>query len=271
MPSSARPQHVSTSPSAASSCDRSAVIGAPGADVDTGVGAVRHADLAADSPSLIYRALRAAAAPIVRWWGRLQVDGQDLLAAAGPTVLMANHDSAWDPVIIAVAARPRQVRALAKSELWDLAPMGWLLDRIGQIPIERGRAGPAALHNAATQLRLGACIGVFPEGTVSRGRALPALSGAARLALAVPDTRIICVSLSGAVDIVRFPRRPRIRVEFFQPPPVPPDTEDNAVRLTRRAMAEVRHHAPYAVPGRTKKAITFQRLADDYAARRTPR
>ena len=102
---------------------------------------------------LTYRAVMAVSTPIVRWWGRLEVVGVDLLPRTDPTVLMVNHDSAWDPIVVGVAARHRQIRALAKASLWTFEPMGWVLDRMGQVPIERGRADTAALSAAIDRLR----------------------------------------------------------------------------------------------------------------------
>jgi 1-acyl-sn-glycerol-3-phosphate acyltransferase len=211
--------------------------------------------------SLTYRVVMAIATPIIRWWGRLEVVGLDLLPRSGATVVFANHDSAWDPVVVGVAARGRQVRALAKSSLWKSRPVAWVLDHMGQIPIERGRGDLTALSAAVDQLQKGRCVGVFPEGTVSRGRALRPLSGAGRLVLAVPDSRVVCASITGAVDIVRFPHRPRVRVEFFEPTSGPQRPDESAVGLTRRVMTDVRARAPYAVPGRRKKAAEFRRLA----------
>lgn len=212
---------------------------------------------------LTYTAVMIAAAPVVRWWGQLEVIGQDLLPASEPTILMVNHDSAWDPVIVGIAARGRQIRALAKSSLWSSRPMAWVLDHMGQIPIERGRGDLAALAAAIDHLQRGQCIGVFPEGTVSRGRQLRVLSGAGRLALAVPGTRILGARITGAVDIVRFPHRPAIRVEFFEPASGQPSPDESAITLTRRVMAEVRAQAPAATPGRAKKRARYQRLVDD--------
>jgi 1-acyl-sn-glycerol-3-phosphate acyltransferase len=48
--------------------------------------------------SRTYRAVLAALWPILRGWGRLQVVGVEALPLSGPTVLVANHDSAWDPL-----------------------------------------------------------------------------------------------------------------------------------------------------------------------------
>jgi 1-acyl-sn-glycerol-3-phosphate acyltransferase len=197
----------------------------------------------------------ALSTPIVRWWGRLHVVNLSLVPARGSTVLMVNHDSAWDPIVVGVAAPRRQIQALAKSSLWGPRALGWVLDRMGQIPIERGRADASAMSAAVDALRDGGCIGVFPEGTVSRGRTLRPLSGAGRIALAVPGTTVLGVSVTGAVDIVRFPHRPRIKVEFFDPGQ--PADGESAISLTRRVMADVRHRAPAAVPGRRRKAEEF--------------
>jgi 1-acyl-sn-glycerol-3-phosphate acyltransferase len=231
----------------------------------------RHAEAVhATKVPRTYAAVMIVASPVVRWWGRLRVTGQDLLAASGPMILMANHDSTWDPVVIGVAAQGRQIRALAKSSLWKTRPMAWVLDHMGQIPIERGRGDRAALSAAIDQLQQGQCIGIFPEGTVSRGRQMRFLSGAGRLALAVPGTRVLGVRVTGAVDIVRFPRRPAIRVEFFEPASGQPRPEDSAITLTRRIMTEVRAEAPPAIPGRAKKRARYQRLLEDGAATNPP-
>ena len=200
---------------------------------------------------LTYRIVMMTVAPLLRWWGRLEVVGLPAVPQSGATVLMANHDSAWDPLVVGLAAVPRrQVRALAKASLWKSRPLAWVLDRMGQVPIERGRADTAALAAAVSVLRDGGCVGVFPEGTVSRGRELRPLSGAGRLALALPDTRLVCAAVTGAVDIVRFPRRPRLRVEFFAPSGGRPPPGESAISLTRRVMSEIRERAPFAVSGR---------------------
>jgi 1-acyl-sn-glycerol-3-phosphate acyltransferase len=223
--------------------------------------------VAANKVSLTYRIVMAVAWPVVRWWGRLEVVGEQLLPTTGPTLLLVNHDSAWDPLVVGVSVvRRRQLLALAKSSLWRVRAVGWVLDRMGQIPIERGRGDAEAMSAAIERLAAGACIGVFPEGTVSRGRPLRALSGAGRLALAVPDARVICVAVTGAVDIVRFPKRPRLRVEFFEPAGGQPRPGETAVGLTKRMMAEVRAAAPYAIPGRRKKAAAHRLEVENYVA-----
>lgn len=205
--------------------------------------------------SWVYRLVMLISTPIVRWWGRLTVTGLDDLPAQGPVVIMANHDSHWDPVVIGVAARTRQVRALAKSTLWKNPVVAAVLNGMGQIPIDRGRGDVAALSNAIAELEKGNCIGVFPEGTVSRGQPLRALSGAGRLVLAVPAAQIVGVRVIGSVDVVKFPRRPRLRVEFFRPAEGQPRDGELAATVAKRVMAEVRSGAPVVACGRRTQRV----------------
>jgi 1-acyl-sn-glycerol-3-phosphate acyltransferase len=191
----------------------------------------------------VYRAVMAAAGPIVRWWGRLEVVGLDNVPTHGATIVAANHDSAWDPVVIAVAARRRrQIQALAKSSLWKNPLLRRVLDGMGQIPVRRGQADMDALDAAVQCLTAGGCLGIFPEGTRSQGRQLRARSGVGRLAQTVPQARIICAAVSGTVDIARFPRRPRLKVTFFEH--TPPSAPESALELAARVTAELRAVAP---------------------------
>jgi 1-acyl-sn-glycerol-3-phosphate acyltransferase len=86
-----------------------------------------------------YRAVMALSRPVALW-GRLEVEGLESVPASGPLLIVGNHDSHWDPVMIGIAAlRHRQIRALAKAQLWDVRGLGPVLNGMGQIPIERGK------------------------------------------------------------------------------------------------------------------------------------
>jgi len=192
-----------------------------------------------------------ACAPIVDGWGRLEVSGLEVLPALGPVLLACNHDSYWDPVIIGVAAlERRQIRALAKSSLWKIKGLDRVLNGMGQIPIERGRADAVAFDRAIAELRGGACLGIFPEGTRSLGRELRARSGIGRLAEAVPEAVTVCCAVTGSTGIPRFPRRPRIRVRFFAPRDGGWRNGEAPADFSARLLAEIREHAPIANAGR---------------------
>ncbi len=189
----------------------------------------------------MYRVAMALCRPAVAGWGRLEVDGLEALPSEGPALVIGNHDSHWDPVTVGVAAiRRRQIKALAKSTLWDVRGLSPVLDGMGQIPIERGAGDAGALSRAIEELRAGACIGVFPEGTRSRGEVLRARSGVGRLALEVPEAKLVCVAIEGTSELTGFPRRPRLRTRFFEPAGGQARPDEEPGELAVRLLAEIR-------------------------------
>ncbi len=201
-------------------------------------------------PTRTYRLAMGLCRPL-GLWSRLRVDGLDAVPESGPLLIVGNHDSQWDPVMIGLAARGRrQIRALAKSSLWRIPGLGWVLNGMGQIPIERGAGDAAALGRAVSELRAGACIGIFPEGTVSRGRRLRARSGVGRLAIDVPEARIVLVSIDGTTDIVRFPVRPAVRARFFEPRGGQAGADEEPGQLASRLLEELREAFPPVAAGR---------------------
>lgn len=195
---------------------------------------------------LIASLLRAAT-----WWGRVRVSGLDAVPANGPLLLVPNHDSQWDPVVIGVALRRRRMlRFLTRADLWRVPGLGPVLGALRQIPIERGAGDAGAIDSAVAALAAGEAICIFPEGRLSRGERLPARSGVGRLAQECPGAHVTLCVVSGATDYVRFPRRPRVRIEFF-------DSRGGGLRdgedpraFAERLLAELRERVPPAPAGR---------------------
>jgi 1-acyl-sn-glycerol-3-phosphate acyltransferase len=198
----------------------------------------------------MYKTAMAVCRPATAW-GRLRVEGLEVLPESGPVLVVANHDSHWDPVTVGVAAiRRRQIKALAKSDLWHVRGLGLVLNGMGQIPIDRGAGDARALERAIEELRAGACIGVFPEGTRSRGRTMRARSGVGRLALEVPEAKLVCVAIEGTTELTRFPRRPRLRTRFFEPAGGQARSGEEPGELAARLLAEIRELVPPTAAGR---------------------
>lgn len=174
---------------------------------------------------MLYRFVAWLLVPLA-WWGRLRVDGLGRVPEAGPLLVVPNHDSQMDPVLIALALRKhRALRFLGRAELWRNRPLGWLLYGMNQIPIKRGAGDAEALSEAVETLVAGEAICIFPEGKLSRGEPLRARTGVARLAAACPEARVVLCTVTGATDYVRFPRRPRAAIEFFAPATLPSPAE----------------------------------------------
>jgi 1-acyl-sn-glycerol-3-phosphate acyltransferase len=208
---------------------------------------------------LAYRAVLAVGGPIMTRWSRMAVSGLDCVPGTGPLLIVGDHDSYWDPIAIAVAMRDvRPIRALAKSTLWRNPIVAAFMDRMGHIPVERGVSNDEAMNVAVHELRQGACIGLFPEGTRSLGRPLRARSGVGRLAEAVPQAAVVCVRTNGSVDVARAPVRPSITVDFFRPRAGRIRSGESAAEFSERLVAELREGAPYEIPGRRRTAERYR-------------
>ncbi|WP_377268261.1 lysophospholipid acyltransferase family protein [Peterkaempfera sp. SMS 1(5)a] len=116
----------------------------------------------------------ARAVPLLRAWVRLGaaalgvrirvLDLSDRVAADGPELLVANHVS-WLDVLLVQAVRPG--RMLAKAEVARWPVVGRAAGRWGTVFLDRDRlrALPGAVAEVAGVLRGGGSAMVFPEGT----------------------------------------------------------------------------------------------------------
>lgn len=116
--------------------------------------------------------------------------GMEHIPATGPVILVANHISHADPLVLAhfVFDSGRWPVFLAKSGIFRIPVLGPLLRKVDQTPVERGTVDAVkALDAAVSALKDGKCIAIYPEGTTTREPNLWPMrgkTGAARLWLA---------------------------------------------------------------------------------------
>ncbi len=115
----------------------------------------------------------------------IRVEGKEnLRTPQGGSVIIANHISNWDPIILGFAVKHTPVRYLAKVELTKSRVARFFLKNLKIIPIERGKSDLAAVKSAVQAAKDGGMVGIFPEGTRSfDGSLLPFGEGAALIAL----------------------------------------------------------------------------------------
>ena len=156
---------------------------------------------------------------------RFRSTGREHVPPTGPVLLVSNHQSYLDPVLVGVAC-PRQVRALARHSLF-FWPLSWLIRSIGAVPIDRDRGGLGGIKTALKILDAGEALLVFPEGTRTKdGRLQPLLPGFCALARRSGAT-VVPVAIHGAFAAMPrgslFPRPRPIRLTFC--PPISPDEQ----------------------------------------------
>jgi len=113
----------------------------------------------------------------------VRVEGRENIPE-GACVIMGNHRAWLDPFLLAMCARDREIRFMGKKELWGNKLFAWIAAQVRGIPVDRGNADMASIRLSMTALKAGHTLGIFPEGTRSRGDGmLPIQGGAALLAL----------------------------------------------------------------------------------------
>src|SRR5205823_5147389 len=107
----------------------------------------------------------------------LRTEGARHVPAKGPALLIANHQSYLDPVLVGLAAR-RHLCYLARKPLFNRPAFARLLRGLGGVPIDQEGLGIAGLRTTLGQLRLGRAVVVFPEGErTPEGTMLPLKPG----------------------------------------------------------------------------------------------
>ncbi len=115
-------------------------------------------------------------------------------------VVVSNHQSMLD--IFMLSRLPREMKWVAKEELFRVPWVGWMFRLAGDIPVRRGDAESAreVLARARCYLDRGMNVMMFPEGTRSRdGRVLPFKSGAFRLAIEA-GAPVLPIAVSGTAE-----------------------------------------------------------------------
>jgi 1-acyl-sn-glycerol-3-phosphate acyltransferase len=135
---------------------------------------------------------------VIRRW---EVYGVENLPRRGGAIVISNHISYWDPVVVACALN-RRVYFMAKAELFKIPLLGPVIKKLGAFPVRRNGPDPSSVRRSIQLLKNNKIIGIFPEGTRSHsGEILDPHLGAAMLALKV-GVPIVPVAVTGTKGVV---------------------------------------------------------------------
>ena len=113
---------------------------------------------------------------------RIRIVGQQHVPARGPALLVCNHLSHVDGLLVGACVQ-RFVRFLVYRPYFEQPILRWWLSRMHAIPIEAGRDAAASLERARRELEAGHVVCIFAEGQISRtANLLPFKRGLERIA-----------------------------------------------------------------------------------------
>lgn len=104
------------------------------------------------------------------------------LPTTGAVILVANHTSFSDPLVLAATAG-RPIRFLMAREIYEHRPLGWIFRASGCIAVRRGQPDVRAVREMLRALGQGEALGIFPEGGIDEHREEGGYAGFGYLAL----------------------------------------------------------------------------------------
>ena len=198
---------------------------------------------------------------------RIETSREGLVPVSGALVFVLNHPNGLiDPGLV-FAALPRRISFLAKSTLFRLPVVGWLLRTVEALPLyRRADAGEDVSQNVRTfeayrsLLLRGRCVALFPEGlSHNEPRLQPVKTGAARIALgaSVPGLKIVPV---GLYYTSKTSFRGEALLRFGEPLDVPQVGPDERGEPPREAVRELSARIEAALLGVTLNVETEEQL-----------
>ena len=151
--------------------------------------------------SMLSMVLKPIARPILKALLSVTITGLENIPAKGAAIVVPNHTSFLDSVILGFFTR-RDIWYMAKNSEYRHSFMKWFLRHAGAFPVRRYTIDVLAIRNAIRVVGHGHILGIFPEGERTwDGEMLPLRTGTIRLILAL-DTPVIPVGISGAYSLM---------------------------------------------------------------------
>ncbi len=165
---------------------------------------------------------------------RLRLRGCQHIPATGPAVVVCNHVSFMDALVIG-GASPRPLRFLMDRPIYESPWLNWLFRLVGAIPVESDRRDPGsvrrALEEVSRALRSGEVVMLFPEGRLTPDGEVHPFRRGLETILARDSVPVIPAGLAGlwgswtshcnGPALSSRPRRFRARVALHFGRPIP--------------------------------------------------
>ncbi len=181
------------------------------------------------------RTVRCLVYLAVRLIYRLRLSGQSNIPVRGAALVVCNHVSFMDALVVGGASR-RPLRFLMDKPIYESPWVNWLFRLVGAIPVESERHDPGnvrrALCEVSRALRAGEVVMLFPEGRLTPDGEIQSFRRGLELILARDPVPVVPAGLSGlwgswtshahGPALSGRPRRLRARVALHFGAPLPP-------------------------------------------------
>ena len=163
----------------------------------------------------------------------------------GGVLLLSNHQSYFDPVLVGVPLS-RECHYMARDSLFRNKHFRRLIESLNAFPIKRGTADIGAIKETLRRLKNGAAVVAFPEATRTPDGSIGQMQGGAVLIAKKARVPIVPTLVWGAFECwprqAKLPRPGPVRVAYA--PPICPDeldeaSEEEGIARVRRTIVEM--------------------------------
>jgi len=172
--------------------------------------------------NLTFKICTKLAIPVLNFVGKKQWQGGENLPKTGKIIVASNHVSYLDVLFLThfLFRNGRAPRYIGKEGVFKVPVIGKIILAAGMVPVAReSKDASKALDHAIRLLEVGHCVGVYPEGTLTRdpdGWPMVAKTGLARLAIAT-KTPIVPIAQWGSQIVMPTYEK---KIKFFPRTPI---------------------------------------------------
>ena len=169
-----------------------------------------------------------------------KVYGHEFIPREGGFIIASNHVSNMDPIVLGISCL-RRINFVAKYELFQKQPLGFILPKLGAFPIKRDSADFGALKEAISRLKKGKPVLVFVEGTRRIDDAKPVAQSGVGFMAVKAKVPVIPVYIEGTQNVMppgaKFFKRKPVTVRFG--PPVSFDTTQSYEVIAQKILGDI--------------------------------
>ncbi len=130
----------------------------------------------------------------------MKVYGANNVPARGGVLLVSNHQSYLDPILIGIRVR-RPLSYMAKSELFDVHPFfTWLIRSLGAFPVRQGAGDVRAVKGTIERLQGGHALNIYPEGSRTFDGEIGAMEKGVALVIRRARVPVVPVAIHGSFE-----------------------------------------------------------------------
>ncbi|MFG0330429.1 MAG: lysophospholipid acyltransferase family protein [Phycisphaerales bacterium] len=141
---------------------------------------------------------------LIKWVGwlvyGLRVHGAENFPKSGPVLIVANHQSHFDPPMISTVTK-RNMNFLARKTLFNHPIFSAFINSLNAIPLDQEKGDVAAIKVAVEYLRQGRVVLIFAEGSRTHDGGLNEFKAGAGLLLRRSKATVVPIAIEGAYDI----------------------------------------------------------------------